>query len=277
MPGNNNDDIDLLGLLERVYLYLRRFTAIFLVAIIIGIALGCAAYFLSTKIYESKLILHSSSLTNQEELEIIDYWDQLLQRHEYKIMAPILNCDEALLSRLVSLEGVEIQKNYSSTDPNGFYVMARVTDNAILPELQNAIVYGLNNTELVRQKIVARREDLTKLIERITAQIAQTDSLKHDISILIKNGRTSSVMVDVTGLDKELVELNEKLVAYKNELKFLNSVQVLQGFIPLNTPVSRSLRTSILLGLVLCIVVAYLFTVLKYIEDRLKKRVKSHA
>jgi hypothetical protein len=71
--------------------------------------------------------------------------------------------------------------------------------------------------------------------------------------------------------------MNEKLVGYKTELRLLSSLQLLQGFIPLNTPVSRSLKTSIAMGLILCLPAAYLFSLLKYIEDRLKKRVKSNA
>src|SRR5690242_9426991 len=98
-----NDDIDLIGLLERIYLYVRRFRVVFLVATAAGIIVGCISFFVSPKMYQSKLILHSSYLTNQEELEIIDYWNQLLQRHEKSVLAPILNCPENLLSKLVSL------------------------------------------------------------------------------------------------------------------------------------------------------------------------------
>jgi len=58
-------------------------------------------------------------------------------------------------------------------------------------------------------------------------------------------------------------------------LQSLSSLQVLQSFIPLNTPVSRSLKTSIVLGLILCVAVAYLYSLLKYVEDRLKKRVRT--
>src|SRR5215831_7523690 len=139
-PPPPSDDIDLVGLLERIYLFFHRFRKTFIIAIIAGILLGSTLYFLSSKQYQSKLILHSSYLTNQEQIEIIGYWNELLKRGEYKELAPILNCSEDFLNKIVSLEGVEIQKNYSSTDPNGFYVNAKVITNSVLKELQDAIV-----------------------------------------------------------------------------------------------------------------------------------------
>jgi len=271
-----SDDIDLISLLERTYLYFRRFRNIFFIAIIGGILLGCLGYSLSPKIYQSKLILHSSYLTNQEELEIIDYWNQLLERNERKILAPILNCRDELLNNVISLEGVEIQKNYSSTDPNGFYINARVKDNSILPELQTAIIYGLNNTDYVKQKNSEKRENLLELIDKATTEVRKLDSLKNSIeNNMGKN--PASVLFNVESINKDLIDMNEKLVSYKTELRSLSSLQLLQDFIPLNTPVSRSLKTSIAMGLILCLSAAYLFSLLKYIEDRLKKRVKSNA
>lgn len=271
-----SDDVDLIILLERVYLYFRRFRNIFFLSIITGILLGCIEYFLSPKIYQSKLILHSSYLTNQEELEIIDYWNQLLERNEQPILAAILNCREELLNKLVSLEGVEIQKNYSSTDPNGFYINAKIRDNSILRELQTAIIYGLNNTEYVKQKISEKREDLRELIDKATIATRKLDSLKTSIETSIGKN-PASVLFDVESINKDLFDINEKLVSYKSELRSLNSLQLLQGFIPLNTPVSRSLKVTIVMALILCLSVAYLFSLLKYLEDRLKKRVKSNA
>jgi hypothetical protein len=279
VPHNTSpDDIDLINLLERMFFFFRRFRKVFVIAIIAGILLGFAGYFLSPKMYESKLILHSSDLTNQEELEIIDYWNQLLKRNEYKILAPVLNCSEELLHRVVSLQGVQIQKNYSSTDPNGFYIDARIRDNSILTDLQNAIVFGLNNTEYVKQKFSARKEDLKKLIDGTNTEMSKLDSTKNRIEDA-KNStgkNSSSPVLNVTTLNRELIDLTEKLISYQNELKYISSVQVLQGFMPLNTPVSRSLAVTIVMGLILCLSVAYLFSLLKYIEDRLKKRLRAN-
>jgi len=271
-----SDDIDLILLLEQFYLYIKRFRNIFIISIIVGILLGGSVYFVSPRIYQSKLILHSAYLTNQEELEIIDYWNQLLQRNGRMILVPILHCREPLLDKIISLEGEQIQKNSSSTDPNGFYINAKITDNSILPELQTAIIYGLNNKEYVKEKIAERKHELQELIDKATLGIRRLDSLKNNMETSIRKN-PESILFNIEGINQDLFDLNEKLAGYKTSFKSLTSLQVLQGFLPLKTPVSRSLRVSILMGLILCLSVAYLFSLLKYIEERLKKRVKPDA
>ena len=147
-----SDDIDLISIVARAFLFFRRYRTTFIVAVIAGIGLGCLRYYTSGKIYKSRLILHSSFLTNLEEIEIISYWNELLKRNEYAALAQSFNCDENVLQNVVSIEGSEILKNYSASNPNGFYIDARVRDNAALPGLQKALVYGLNNTEYVKDR-----------------------------------------------------------------------------------------------------------------------------
>jgi hypothetical protein len=268
------DYVDLVSLLERMILYLRRFWVLFVVAAIAGIFLGCVIYFASPKIYRSRIILHSSYLTNSEQIEIVDYWNELLKRNEKPTLARIVHCDENLLSYVTSMEGAEILKNYSATNPNGFYIDVKVKNNSILPELQQAIVDGLNNTELVKQKLILRKEDLNQLIEKVTIEIGKLDSIKSNIENIISNKEknSSSLMLDVTGVNRELIDMNEKLLSYQEELRFASGVQVVQGFVPLNTPVSISLKVMIVLGLILGLSIAYAITLAVYVRTRLIKR-----
>jgi len=261
-------------LLERLILYLRRFWALFLVATATGILLGCIAYFASPKLYRSRIILHSSYLTNSEQIEIVDYWNELLKRNERSALAQILRCNERSLDDVTSMEGAEILKNYSASNPNGFYIDVKVKNNSTLPQLQKAIVDGLNNTELVKQKLVLRKADLNQLIQQVTIEIRKLDSLKLNIDNIIGNRErnASSLMLDVTGANKDLIDMNEKLLSYQEELRFASGVQVVQGFVPLNTPVSISLKVMIVLGLILCLSVAYVITLAIYVRARLKKR-----
>ncbi len=256
----SSDDIDLINLLERTFLFFRRYSILFIIAIIIGVSLGCIKYFSSGKIYKSRLILHSSFLTNLEEIEIIKYWDELLKRNEYTTLSQSLNSPEAMLRRVASIEGSEILKNYSASNPNGFYVDVKILDNSILPELQKAIVYGLNNTEYVKQKLLLRKKNLEELINNVAGEIQKIDSTKKSIATMLS-----------------FIDMNEKLLSYQEELKLANGVQVIQGFVPLNTPVSISLKVMILLGLILSLSVAFIFALLNSVWDRLKKRAPSNA
>jgi len=272
--ATSEDEVDLISLLERAVLFFRRFRLLFIGAGIIGILLGFLVYSISPKIYKSRLILHSSYLTNMEQIEIIGNWNELLKRTERGTLAQILGCDGPLLDDLVSCEAAEILKNYSASNPNGFYVDVKVKNNSILPELQKAIVNGLNNTQLVKQKLLSRRANLKELIGKVAVEISKLDSVKSNIEKIISNREknSSSLMLDVTGVNRELIDMNEKLLGYQDELKFSSGVQVVQGFLPFNTPVSISLKVLIVLGLIVCLSIAYLVTLVIFVNDRLKKR-----
>lgn len=275
-----SDDIDLINIVERAFLFFRRYRVTFIIAIVAGIALGCSRYYTSGKIYKSRLILHSSFLTNLEEIEIITYWNELLKRDEYKALAQSFNCDESLFHEVVSIEGSEILKNYSASNPNGFYIDARVKNNAILPGLQKALVYGLNNTEYVKQRLSLRKKDVETLIDKVTVEIQKLDSLKKSIETVITSNEknATSLIFNIPGVNKEFIDMNEKLLNYREELQFSSSgIQVLQSFVPLNTPVSISLKVMILLGILFCLFIAVISTIVHSVSQRLKKRASSNA
>jgi len=275
-----SDDIDLINIVERAFLFFRRYRIAFVIAIVAGIALGCLRSYTSGKIYKSRLILHSSFLTNLEEIEIINYWNELLKRNEYAALAQSFNCNESILHNVLSIEASEILKNYSASNPNGFYIDARVRNNAVLPALQKALIYGLNNTEYVKQRLSLRKKDLETLIDKVTAEIQKLDSVKKSIETVItsREKNSSSFMLDIPGVNKEFLDMNEKLLSYHEELQFSTSgIQVLQSFVPLNTPVSISLRVMILIGILFCLFLAFIFTVVHSVSERLKKRASSNA
>jgi hypothetical protein len=274
------DEIDLLNVLERAFVFFRKYRKAFLIAVIAGIALGCLEYFISGKTYKSRLILHSSYLTNLEEIEIIDYWNELLKRTEYAALSQSLNCDESMLKKVVSIEGSEILKNYSATNPNGFYIDVKVKDNSMLPQLQKVLVYGLNNTEYVKQRLELRKKDLETLIDKVTVEVQKLDSVKKNIEAAITTNEKSSTsyMLNIPSVNREFIDMNEKLLSYYEEVKFNSSgIQVLQSFIPLDTPVSISLKVMILLGVILGLAVAFIYASLNSVKQRLKKRASSNA
>ena len=275
-----SDDIDLINIAERAFLFFRRYRIALIIAAVVGIALGCFRYYTSGKIYKSRLILHSSFLTNLEEIEIISYWNELLKRNEYKALAQSFNCDENMLHNVVGIEGSEILKNYSASNPNGFYIDARIKDNSVLPALQKALVYGLNNTEYVKQRLSLRKKDVETLIDKVTAEIQKLDSLKKNIETVItsREKNATSFMLDIPGINREFIDMNEKLLNYREELQFSSSgIQVLQSFVPLNTPVSISLRVLILLGILFCFFIVFIFAIIHSVSERLKKRASSNA
>lgn len=272
--GTASDDIDLLLLLERCILFFRRYKWVFIIAVMAGLAVGTFFYLSLPKVYKSRLIVHSFLLTNQEEIQIVDNWNDLLKKKEYTILAAAFHCRESLLYPLKKIKAEEIQKVFTATNPNGFTIEVTVTDNAILPDLQNGIVSGLENSEYVRDRIAVKKANLQELIGKTSREIEKLDSIKETMAKIISgHGSTSSsLIIDGSSVNRQLIEMNEKLLSFKEGLQFANAVQVLQSFSPFKQPAGPKLIVWLLAGLLLCLSLAWLYALVHSIQSRLKTR-----
>jgi hypothetical protein len=268
------DDIDLLLLFERVLAFFKKYKWIFLISSLLGLGSGVFVYRILPTIYNSSLVAHSFLLTNQEHIRIIENWDDLLGKKEYAELSASLNCPESILSRVKKIRAEEIQKVFSTTNPNGFVISVNVTDNAILDELQKAIVYGLENSDYVKQQLTARRASLTELIAKTSAEIIKLDSTKKTIENIIQgNGKSSSsLIIDGSSINRQLLDMNEKLLSYQDELKFTAAVQILQDFTKFKRPAGPHLIPWLIIGLLFFLTLGFLLSFISSINSKLKNR-----
>jgi hypothetical protein len=81
-------------------------------------------------------------------------------------------------------------------------------------------------------------------------------------------------MIDISGIYKQLIEMNEKMTGYNDGLRFSNPVQLLQGFDQLKQPVGPKLIVWLFLGLVFFLSIAYLYALLHSINEKLQVRTR---
>ncbi len=245
----NNDEIDLIHVLERILRFLSTYKKELIITAITGMICGYTIYRTLPKSYGSTLILHSQVLTNSEEIEIIESWNNLLKNREYSVLSRNLHCTDALLSKINSLSATNISSALPSA-ASGFTVDALVKDTSILEDLQTAIIYGLENNEYVKEKVEFRRSYTIKLIENITREIAKLDSTKRRIESG-NNGKsqgTSSLILDISDVNVQMITLTEKLYSNQETLKFVDAIQVLQNFEKYAKPASPRFLTLIISG-----------------------------
>jgi hypothetical protein len=244
---NNNDEIDLIHVLDRISRFLSSCKKELILTALAGILCGYVIYLTQPKSYISTLILQSQILTNPEEIEIIDSWNNLLSDQGYDLLSKNLNCPVFLLRNIKHLSASNIP---NALPASGFTVEVNVKDTAILEDLQKAIVYGLENIEYVREKVDLKRNNTIKIIENINQEIAKLDSTKKQIENS-KNGKfpgSPSFIVDISGVNVQMINLNEKLYQYQEALKFIDAIQVLQNFEKYVKPPSYRLFTLIISG-----------------------------
>ena len=269
-----SDDIDLFRLIERTLLFFKKYKWVFLIALVLGFASGIITYMNLPKIYKSRLVLHSFTLSNPNFIQIIDNWNSLLKKGEHQSLAATFNCSEKLLGSVKQIKANEVQKVFTQSNPNGFYIDVFVTDNSLLPELQNAIKYGLENNEYVKEQLAVRRENLGQLINEVSLEITKMDSTKNKVERMIGSRQTgsSSLIIDISGLNSQLIGMNEKLLSLKQELKFTSAVQVLQSFSKFSKPAGPKLFVTLGIGIIGFLVLAYLYSLINSINAGLKSR-----
>ena len=266
------EDIDLLALTQRIILFFRKYKWLFLVSAIVGLAFGYLTYLQMPKVYKSRLILHSFTLSNLDYIQVIDNWNSLIKKGEHTALAQTMNTDPAVLRKVNQLKGTEIQRVFTASNPNGFYIDVFVTDTAVLDELQAGILTGLENIDYIKKQLTIKKSNLQQLIAQVESEIVKLDSTKSSVEAIIRNrsGHASSMIIDVSGLNKQLIELNEKLLFYKQDIQFTTAVQVLQGFSKFGKPAGPRLVVWLGLGFIIFMAIAWVIAFFTSIREKLR-------
>src|SRR5688572_3044553 len=273
---NSPDELDLIVVVERMVAFINRFFFILIIFPTIGIIAAFVIFLSTQKKYTSELVLHSYILTNLENIQIIENWKTLLRKKEYNTLAGIWNSNPDLVKKVKKLSAEEIQKLYVQDNPHGFIVQVTVKDTSILDNLQQGIVYGLENTEYVKQKLITKKANLVELIEKVKEEIAKLDSTKLAVENILnnKNQSSSSLFIDITSINSGIINLNEKLLDYQEQLKFASATQVIQKFNKFSNPESRNGPLLLLVGAITGLVIGYLISLIIAVRRKLIERSK---
>jgi hypothetical protein len=238
------DDLDLAALIVTWYNFIRKYFWMIAGASFAGTVCGVVLYISLPKTYSSKLVVESSLLSNEEEMELIENWNNLLNADGYPLLAKYLDCDPGILRQLNHINTEPIAK--VGTAPSGFVIEVLIKDTAIVDPLERAILHGLENSNYVRQKLETKRANLLELITSAQVELARLDSTKRSITDILtdKKKSSSSLMVNISDMNTAMVTLREKLLTYQENLKFVNDIQVLQDFVKMKRP--KQPRLSVL-------------------------------
>ena len=272
--GNTGDELDLLNLFERVSFFFRHYFRLIAICTIIGMAVGFTLYKVLPKQYASSMLLHSFTLTNTEQINIIENWNQLIKSKEYDAVGKLLNCSPSMLTKVTEITAEEIQRLYSENNPNGFNVEVLVTDNAVLDSLQQGIIFGLENSDYMKERLAIKRSGYSQLVEKAKTEIGKLDSTKKNIESSINNNtqHSSSYIVDISDINTQMITLNEKLLLFGEQLKFNAAVQVLHKFEKFQRPHSPKLIKSLVLGIIAGFAIGYIIAVYLSLRKKLSLR-----
>jgi hypothetical protein len=205
---NNNNEIDLLDILSRIWNGLSkafRATLIFLVRkilwlacfILLGGGVACLFYFISERYYTSTMMAQVNVLSNSY---VVDYVTQLGKITNPATRAKVLNIPEIAAKHVADISAffgvdTDMDKNPDYIDVNNsfqfdikdttkrivpkiFYVRVKVSEETAFPLVSQGIVTALqNNPHLVEQNRV-RIDQLNEKLTEYEGQYQRLDSLE---------------------------------------------------------------------------------------------------
>jgi hypothetical protein len=267
-----NDDLDLLVLFGNATRFLKTYGVLLLIASFTGLLCGFILNLSFPKYYTTRLLFESTVLNNVEQEELIDNWDILMTtRGGSTLLAKALNCSPETAG---SIKGLSAEALPSLLD--GTYVFTlevKVSDTSKLMEIQDALLYGFRSNDFVREKVALRTANLRQQVGEAAGEIAKLDSTKHYIESLAPDEKKGNdhLILDLSGISKDKVEIGDKLATYKEKLAFSKGVQLVQGATPPRGP-KPGTATFLGLGLAAGFLFGYFMALLKSLARISKQR-----
>src|SRR5690606_23236158 len=164
-PPYNNDEIDLKDLLKKIIDILARGTKTIILSVLLGAILGLSYFFNSSITYKSNMILSSEVLVLANVKALLDPFEPLIEEGNLAVLAERLGVDEGIAAKIKEIEVKSTFEKESDNKElvNYFEVTATVTDNDILPQLQEGIVNFLQSNAFVQKRVALKEEGLKTL------------------------------------------------------------------------------------------------------------------
>ncbi|HEX6890002.1 MAG TPA: hypothetical protein VF141_04900 [Chryseolinea sp.] len=198
-----------------------------------GTALGVIYFYTSAKVYESRMIVSSSILTDSYVKVMFENASKYLLQGNVDLIAEQLHISPTTARQISSLEIKPLSGALSNSpkENDRFLITAEVLDSKILPELQKGLVTYLESNDFVKIRVEQNRAFLKEMLESVEKEIRDMNELKSKISSgdFFQAAR-GNVMFDPTTVNSKILELTEKKIGYQNSLQLSNSVQVIDGF-----------------------------------------------
>jgi uncharacterized protein involved in exopolysaccharide biosynthesis len=266
MNQTHYEEIDLVELLAKSIRALRRHAI--LISICLGLTLGLAVWIwvTSDRVYESRMMIYSSILTQSYCEQLAENLNALVRDRNRPALASRLGLTEeqAAAIRKVEMEGA-LEGAVPEPDRWAIVVTVRITDNAILPDLQKGIIEYIAGNDFVKVRTDERKRTYEELIARVAEEIEKLEAVKQRLLEGAYTSPQGMVMMNPSEAYSRTVSLVKEKLELEEKLRLVNSVQLVEGFIPLNNPVSPRLSLLLVGGFVAGILLFFLIIGLRYV------------
>ncbi|MFZ6011211.1 MAG: hypothetical protein ACOYXT_12765 [Bacteroidota bacterium] len=273
--SKRSDEIDLFDLAGGVVRAVRQNRIKVILCFVVSLGLGSLLYFISPKVWQSKMIILSDILTETYAGKLAEKFGTLIREGNYQTLAERLSLtpDQARHVKMVRIEGVLDRETVLLEEDKRLNLMVtvEVTDNSILPDLQKGIIRYFENNEFVKFKVDQKRRYFANLIAKVKSEIAKLDALKEKIALGQYKPDAGLYLLDPTNPFSRSVELYKQQLDYENSLELVNSIKVIDNFTAHRKPIKPRLEVILLGSLLAGIVLATIVLFVHSLNLRLKE------
>jgi hypothetical protein len=279
---SDEDEIDIRLLFIRIVQVFSRNIGLLSIAVILGFTLGLLQYFLSRPVYQSSLIASSRMLTMYRLVGMVDILNKLAVERNDTLLGRLMNVSPSIANKVVQIEARSIKSSVgemrvdaktASLDDNVFEVIIQTYDNRSVDELQNGLLYYLQNNDFVEKRIAIEKHNLNTMQSRVREEIKKLDSLRFSVTHLISKGlggNSTVLMNDPASVNRDIMTLYEKELNIQAELLLIDDIQVIQGFVPFSQSVSPKLSKCISVSVGFAFILAIALIIVLEIRRGLK-------
>lgn len=244
------DELDVMAVFKNALSFFSHYGKLLLIVALTGMLAGGLRFWTTPNLYSSALVLKPTMLSDPEQLELINSWSTLLKKKELPVLAREFHVEESLLKKVVSIKTGELQKSPVLNNFTAFTLTVLVTDTAVLQPLQKGLLYALDNSAYVKDKLAARKNILRTMIQTVQQEITRLSAMQAAIenSLQQNHAAGSRFMLNVSDISNQLATLQEKKLNYEENLSFASAVYVLQNFYTPSKPAHPQLIKLLVIG-----------------------------
>ncbi len=234
------------------------------VGIVVGVTFGIIFWMVATPEYSSKLVGYSETLSDKRIKDEISDITLLFKFKDHEAISKMLGMSINNVKKVKSVECfTDLELTKSIKNPETFFtIQAVVYDNLILDTLEKALCNYLENNEYVHVRKMNSLDNYYTMINKINIERLYIDSLKSLVLVKLndKDNRTMNLVgANLNVLSETSLGLQGRLIDQKNNIKFIDDVNIIKKFKPITKPIHPRGFVSILFGLIFGLVAGFIW------------------
>lgn len=273
MDRTRNDEIDLVELVVKVVLVVKRNMLQIILFFVVGTGMGYAYASLAPKVYQSKMLVSSDILTESYSEKLFENLQALIKEQNHKGLAAKINLtpDEAKKINKLEIESALKDKPAKEDEKRFFLITVELKDQDLFPKIEQGLLFYFQENEFVKIRVEQRKNYYHELLRKVEVEIQSLEGFKERIykGNFFESAK-GSVMFDPTEVNSKIIDLSKEKGNLIMALETVSSIQVVESFTQFEKPVWPKKSISLAAGATLGLFIVGIFIAFKSLRKLIR-------